>query len=335
MSKKIAILGAGSWGLAVARLLDSNGHAVTIWEYNPEDFRLILEHRTHPKKLPQTRLPDSVQITNSLSNAGDGAEMLVVAVPSQYVRSALAPLKNTLSSGVTVINLAKGIEIKTLKRMSEVITETVGIPLEQVATISGPSHAEEVAQDMPTTVVAGGINEKLVTEIQEVFSSRAFRVYNSTDLIGVELGGALKNIIAIAAGIAAGLNMGDNTFGALVTRGLAEITRLGVTMGADALTFAGLSGVGDLVTTCVSRHSRNRYVGERIGRGETLDSILAGMHMVAEGVATTRSGYELMHVHHVEMPITQAVYEVLFEQKSPSIAVGELMGRELKSEIWH
>jgi len=233
-----------------------------------------------------------------------------------------------------IINLAKGIETGTLQRMSQVVRETLDIPEQKIMTLSGPSHAEEVALDMPTTVVAAGSDHALVEEMQRIFSNSTFRVYCSNDLIGVELGGALKNIIAIAVGIAAGLNTGDNTLGALITRGLAEISRLGIAMGADPMTFAGLSGVGDLVTTCVSRHSRNRYVGECIGKGETLDEVLERMTMVAEGVQTTRSGKELAKIHQVEMPLTEAVYKVLFENKPPPEAVQELMGRELKPEIW-
>ncbi len=334
MPERVTILGAGSWGLAVARLLDRNGHRVTVWEFDPEEYRLVKEHRTHPKKLPGCRLPDSVEISNDLAGAVDGAELLVLAIPAQVLRTALGSLRGKISPDVGLVNLAKGIEIGTLKRMSEVIDDVLGHDPSRIVTLSGPSHAEEVVKDMPTTVVAGGIDERFVTEVQEIFSGPTFRVYFCDDLLGVELGGALKNIIAIAAGIMSGLGMGDNTFGALITRGLAEITRLGTAMGAKPLTFGGLSGVGDLVTTCVSQHSRNRYVGERIGRGEKLADVLAGMTMVAEGVQTTRSGYELSRLHDIEMPITEQVYRVLFEDKAPVEAVADLMGRELKPEIW-
>jgi glycerol-3-phosphate dehydrogenase (NAD(P)+) len=221
-----------------------------------------------------------------------------------------------------------------LKRMSQVILDEMSLAGDKIVALSGPSHAEEVIRDMPTTVVAAGSSEALVTEIQELFSDNYFRVYMCHDLVGVELGGSLKNIIAIAAGIADGLGMGDNTKGALMTRGLAEITRLGISMGADPETFAGLSGMGDLITTCISRHSRNRWVGERIGKGEKLDDVLKKMTMVAEGVETTRSGYQLARLHRVEMPITEAVYNVLFENVAPAEAVGNLMGRTLKPEIW-
>ncbi|MEA2031396.1 MAG: NAD(P)H-dependent glycerol-3-phosphate dehydrogenase [candidate division Zixibacteria bacterium] len=334
MSETVSILGAGSWGLAVARLLHSNGHNVTMWEFDSDDYRLLLKHRTNPKKLPKCHLSDEIRITNSIDEAVENCSLLVLAVPSQFLRSALDKLNDSFPDIVGVVNLAKGIETSSLKRMSQVVAETINIPSEKIATISGPSHAEEVTLDMPTAVVAAGTDSKLVTRLQEVFSSQNFRVYQSSDLVGVELGGSLKNIIAIAVGIAVGLGLGDNTLGALITRGLAEISRLGRTMEADPLTFSGLSGVGDLVTTCASQHSRNRYVGEHIGRGESLKKILAEMSMVAEGVETTRSGRELARLHQVEMPITEAIYHVLFENKSPSEAVGELMGRQLKPEIW-
>lgn len=334
MPERIAILGAGSWGLAIARLLDRGGHQVTVWEFDPAEYQLVREHRTHPKKLPGCRLSDAVAVTNDLDVAVAEAAIVVLAIPAQVLRTALQPLRGKLDPHVGLVNLAKGIETGTLKRMSEVIADVLAHDPARVATLSGPSHAEEVVRDMPTTVVAGGIDEKYVTELQETFSGPTFRVYFCDDLLGVELGGALKNIIAIAAGIMSGLEMGDNTFGALITRGLAEITRLGTALGANPLTFGGLSGVGDLVTTCVSRHSRNRYVGERIGRGERLSDVLAGMAMVAEGVQTTRSGYELSRLHNIEVPITEQVYRVLFEDKSPVEAVADLMGRELKPEIW-
>jgi len=334
MSERVAILGAGSWGLAVARLLHANGHRVRLWEFDPAEHALLLRHRTHPKKLPGCRLDEQIGITNDLGEAVAGADLIVLAIPSQRMRSALDPLAGRVGPDIGIVNLAKGIEIRTLKRMSEVVAEVLDRPLGRIATLSGPSHAEEVARDMPTTVVVGGVNEEFCAEVQETFSGQTFRVYCCDDLTGVELGGALKNIIAIAAGIAGGLGLGDNTLGALITRGLAEITRLGVAMGANPLTFSGLSGVGDLVTTCVSRHSRNRYVGKHIGRGETLARVLAGMTMVAEGVETTRSGHALANRHGVEMPITAQVHAVLFDNKPPAEAVAELMGRELKPEIW-
>ncbi len=336
MFKRITILGAGSWGMAIARLLHNNGFSVTLWEFNPVDYEKLKAFRGHPDKLKGFVLPEAVHVSNDLLSAIAECELIVLAVPSQSLRSVLTRLRGKIPPDVGVLNLAKGIETGTLMRMSEVIAEELALPPRQglVATLSGPSHAEEVVMDMPTAVVIAGYDETFVATVQQAFSSRWFRAYKSDDVVGVELGGSLKNIIAIAAGIADGLGMGDNTRGALITRGLAEITRLGVKLGSRPETFAGLSGIGDLVTTCTSRHSRNRHVGEKIGQGEKLEDILSAMHMVAEGVETTRSGYELARVHQVEMPITTEVYKVLFEGKPPLVAVEELMSRELKAEIW-
>ena len=320
--------------MAIAWLLSRNGHDITLWEFDPGAYEIIRTHRTHPDKLSAFRLPDSVRLTNLLSDAIGPAEMLILAVPAQWLRKTLRQIPKPLRGISAVVNLAKGVENGTLQRMSEIVLAETGLPADRVVTVSGPSHAEEVIRDIPTAVVAAGASEETVAAIQETFSSGRFRVYNSDDIIGVELGGSLKNIIAIAAGIADGLGLGDNTKGALLTRGLAEITRLGLANGARQETFAGLSGVGDLMTTCFSRHSRNRSVGERIGQGEKLDDILASMKMVAEGVATCRSGWELSGRNEVEMPITAEVYRVLFEQKSPIEAVEQLMGRSLKAEIW-
>jgi glycerol-3-phosphate dehydrogenase (NAD(P)+) len=333
MAEKISVLGAGSWGMAVTQLLAGNGHKVTLWEFDPGEFDKLNRFRTISSKLKDFRLPDSVGITNDLKAAVADAGLIVLAVPAQSLRSVLKTL-GRFPTGVGVVNLAKGVETGTLKRMSEVIESELKLPPDKIATLSGPSHAEEVIRDLPTTVVVAGRPEAFVVSLQEIFSGQFFRVYFCGDLIGVELGGALKNIIAIASGIADGLGMGDNTRGALITRGLAEITRLGLAMGAQSQTFAGLSGIGDLVTTCSSRHSRNRYVGERLGLGEKLADILGSMSMVAEGVETTKSGYELARNFGVEMPITTEVYRVLFEDKPARQAVEELMGRELKAEVW-
>ncbi len=332
--KKIAILGAGSWGMAIARLLDINGAEVKLWEYNQKDYNIIKTKRNHPDKLPQINLSESIDLTNNLNYAVADAELVVLAIPSQFVRKAISNLNIDNCNNKIYINLAKGIETDSLRRMSEVISETLKVNINQVTTMSGPSHAEEVAADMPTAVVIAGYDNSLLEKIQTTFSNQTFRVYQSEDLIGVELGGSLKNIIAIAAGITTGLEMGDNTLGALITRGLAEISRLGLAMGAQASTFAGLSGIGDLITTCASQHSRNRYVGVHIGKGEKLSDILNNMSMVAEGVETTRSGYTLSEKYQVEMPITTEVHKVLFEGKDPAEALGDLMGRKLKSEIW-
>jgi glycerol-3-phosphate dehydrogenase (NAD(P)+) len=334
MYRRIAIIGAGSWGMAVADLLDRNGHSVILREHDQKDYRLLKSTRANHSKLKNFVLPAGIEITDSLHEAVKSADLIVLATPSQYVRGVLEAMSTLITPNVHVANLAKGIENESLLRMSELIASVLQIENRRIAAISGPSHAEEVAVKAPTAVVVATSDDTMAVGIQELFSNSYFRVYKSSDVIGVELGGALKNIIAIATGIADGLGMGDNTRGALITRGLAEMTRLGVTLGARPETFAGLSGIGDLVTTCGSRHSRNRFVGEAIGKGEKLDDILSRMTMVAEGVATTRSGYELSMRHIVEMPITRAVHQVLFENKPPADAVAELMGRSLKAEVW-
>ncbi|MBU0985564.1 MAG: NAD(P)-dependent glycerol-3-phosphate dehydrogenase [candidate division Zixibacteria bacterium] len=319
--------------MAVAHLLAIANHEVTLWEPIARDAEILRRDRSHPGRLRDFRLPDSVAIVEDPGAAAE-ADLVILAVASQYVRRVIGPLGQSLAGVPAIVNLAKGIENGTLERMSSVIAEETGLPAERVATLSGPSHAEEVVLGIPTTVVVASPSDDLNLNLQNMFSIEHFRVYTSDDIIGVELGGALKNIIAIAAGVADGLGLGDNTKGALITRGLAEITRLGLTLGARAETFAGLSGIGDLITTCMSRHSRNRLVGDRIGRGERLDDILKSMTMVAEGVDTCRSGYELALRHEVDMPITREIHGVLFDHKSPADAVSALMEREPRPEIW-
>ena len=334
MFERITILGAGSWGMAVSQILNDNGASVTLWEYDRTIFERFSDERRQEDKLPGFKLPDKIAITNSLDQALENPSLIILAVPAQFLRGTLVKASEYISEGALIVNLAKGIENKTLKRMSEVVSDVLKEKKVTISTLSGPSHAEEVVRRMPTTVVIAGKNDRNIEQLQELFSNSYFRAYKTADIAGVELGGSLKNIIAIAAGIASGLGLGDNTLGALVTRGLAEITRLGIVLGAKSETFAGLSGVGDLITTCASKHSRNRHVGERIGQGEMLEEILESMTMIAEGVETTRAGYDLSRLHEVEMPITKEVYKVLFENKSPGEAVWELMGRELKPEVW-
>lgn len=335
MFERVAVLGAGSWGMAVAGMLHNNGLSVKLWEYDRAEYDLLVQHRGQPEKLKNFRLPDGILLSNDLIETVTECSLIILAVPSQVLRSVIRRLNGAIPPESGIVNLAKGIETGSLKRMSEVIADELYPPPEKVATLSGPSHAEEVIANLPTTVVLAGQSSAFIEQMQPVLSSRFFRVYLSSDLVGVELAGSLKNIIAIASGIADGLGMGDNTRGALITRGLAEITRLGVAMGARPETFAGLSGIGDLVTTCSSRHSRNRYVGEQIGKGKKLSLILEEMAMVAEGVQTTRSGFELAARHEVETPITNAVHAILFEDKAPREAVEELMVRSLKPEVWH
>lgn len=334
---RIAVLGAGSWGIAVSIMIRQNGHDVALWEFFAEDCDKIRKLREQPERLPGIKIPESILVTNDILEAVANAEAIIVATPSQVLRNTVKLAVPYISLDIRfIVNLAKGIENNTLNRMSEVLLQELPKSLhDRIVTLSGPSHAEEVSRNMPTTVVAASENIEVAEKVQSVFANDLFRVYTSTDLIGVELGGSLKNVIAIAAGIVYGLGLGDNTIGALLTRGLAEIARLGQKMGADPLTFSGLSGVGDLITTCTSRHSRNRYVGEQLGRGRLLDDILKSMTMVAEGVRTTQSAYQLAQKYDVEMPITSEVYQVLFENKNPKAALNDLMTRSPKPEIWY
>jgi glycerol-3-phosphate dehydrogenase (NAD(P)+) len=338
---KIAVLGAGSWGIAISVLLYSNGHQVTLWEFDPHEMSRLKRERENKQKLPGIIIPKEIEITDDLTSATGGAEMLALALPSHTVREVAKKLARIdLSSGSIgnnpiIVNLAKGIENDTLCRMSEVLREELLSNLhDNIATLSGPSHAEEVAVKIPTTVVVAGFKEEIAKKIQQTFMNSHLRIYTNSDIIGVELGGSLKNVIAIAAGICDGMGLGDNSRGALITRGLAEIIRLGEKLGARRETFAGLSGLGDLVTTCISKYSRNRFVGEQIAKGKTLSQVLKEMTMVAEGVKTTKSAYQLSLKYKVEMPITEQVYKVLFEDKLPQRAIAELMTRDPKSEIW-
>ncbi|MFH2034861.1 MAG: NAD(P)H-dependent glycerol-3-phosphate dehydrogenase [Candidatus Zixiibacteriota bacterium] len=336
MSENISVLGAGSWGIAISNLLCSNGHNVTLWEFNKADYEQLIGLRSHSKKLPGITIPDSIHITNDLELAANSAGIIVLASPAQTIRSVCIPLNDIIKDQKYFINLAKGVEIGTLMRMSEIIFECIkSVSPDNIATLSGPSHAEEVSRGVPTSIVAASVNNDFAERIQQIFSNKFFRVYRSSDVVGVELGGSLKNVVAIASGITQGLNYGDNTSGALLTRGLAEISRMGQKLGADPLTFSGLSGIGDLITTCLSRHSRNRHVGERIGKGEKLNDILDSMVMVAEGVATCKSANAMAEKYEVEMPITTEAYKVLFEDKPPDEAVLDLMSRTLKEEIWN
>ncbi|MGQ9706182.1 MAG: NAD(P)H-dependent glycerol-3-phosphate dehydrogenase [bacterium] len=330
----ITVLGGGSWGVTLTRLLDEKGHKVNLWELYPEVVEELINRREHSKVLPGIKVPEHIHITGDEKEAVKGVTHIVLCVPSHGVRETLNKIEQYVGNGTVIINGAKGIEIETLMRMSEVIRNIFGDRV-RVGTLSGPSHAEEVSKRMPTTVVSASEDMDTAVEIQKIFMLDYFRVYTNTDIIGVELGGALKNIIAIAAGGIDGMGFGDNTKGALLTRGLAEMTRLGVAMGAKPLTFAGLSGLGDLITTCMSRHSRNRYVGEMLGRGMRLDDILATMTMVAEGVKTTMSAYKLSQKYGIEMPVTEQVYKALYEDKPARKVIYDLMTRSAKSEVEH
>jgi glycerol-3-phosphate dehydrogenase (NAD(P)+) len=331
---QIAVLGAGGWGIAIANLLAEKKFDVTLWEFDKTAAESLQSTRILPHKLPGIRVDDSILVTNDLEESVRDAEFICFVVPSQTLRATAERIaKIKLRLNPIMVNFAKGIENNTLKRMSEVMEEM--IPQNGgIATLSGPSHAEEVARNMPTAVVAASNNIEIAKQVQHLLITPRFRVYTSTDILGVELAGSLKNIIALAAGMLDGLMLGDNTRGALLTRGLAEIVRMGKRLGADPLTFSGLSGVGDLVTTCLSRHSRNRFVGEQIGKGRKLSDVLMHMSMVAEGVQTTQSGHDMAIKYNVEMPITHQVHKVLFGDKSPADAISDLMTREAKPEDW-
>ncbi|HNR38963.1 MAG TPA: NAD(P)H-dependent glycerol-3-phosphate dehydrogenase [Acidobacteriota bacterium] len=332
---KVLVLGAGGWGTALAVVLHGNGHKVKIWAYEQDEVDNIRTYRENRRFLPGVTVPEGIDASTDMARLLAGVTLIVNATPAQFTRGVLHRLAACKISPCPVVNVAKGIENKTLKRMSQVMVEELPAFFHSLlATLSGPSHAEEVGRSIPTAVVAAAANPRIPPLIQQAFMCETLRVYSSDDLVGVELAGSIKNIIAVAAGICDGLGFGDNAKGALLTRGLAEISRLGVAMGAKPATFAGLAGMGDLVTTCTSRHSRNRYVGEQIGRGRKLPEILAEMVMVAEGVATTESAHALSRQFGVEMPITAEVYAALFEGKDPREAARNLMSRPAKPENW-
>lgn len=322
---RVQVVGAGSWGLALARLLALNGNEVSVWcreEDNPDALR---ETRESPTFLPGVEIPASIDI---VTETDPDVDIAVLAVPSHVMRLVVGA--HEFSPETIRVTVAKGIENDTLLRMDEVIQEVSGPG--PVVVLSGPSHAEEVARELPASVCVAGVDEAACLKVQSAFQSPYFRVYTTPDIIGVELGGALKNVIAIAAGVSDGFGLGDNAKSALVTRGLAEISRLGIAMGADPLTFAGLSGMGDLITTCLSKHSRNRAVGERLAKGMSVEEALAASPMVAEGVRTTQSAHALAQKYNIDMPITQQVYRVLFEGADAREAVTELMTREARPE---
>ena len=330
----VSVLGAGSWGTTLAILLAEHHHDVTLWSFSPSQAEQMHSTRFNPEFLPEIEIPSRIEITADLHHAVRGCELIVAAVPSQYLRSVVEPLKDLDFSRTVFVNVAKGIENGTLMTMSEVLGQVVPrLPPDQIVTLSGPSHAEEVSKRVPTTVVAASTNLGTARLVQEAFMLPYFRVYVSNDIRGVELGGSLKNVIAISAGIIDGAELGDNTKAAVMTRGIAEIARLGVALGAHIRTFSGLSGIGDLMVTCMSRHSRNRYVGVEIGKGRKLPEILGQMVMVAEGIATTQSAYDLARKTGVEVPIVAEVHKILFEGKDPLVACHDLMTRDPKGEM--
>jgi glycerol-3-phosphate dehydrogenase (NAD(P)+) len=329
--EKITIIGDGGWGTTLAILLVKKGYFINLWGPNPGYVNFLDRKRENVKFLPSIRIPQEIKISSDIEEVAVEANLIILAVPSHFMREVVIKLKKIKIKDAIILSVSKGIENNTLMRMSELIIDVLG--KQRIAVLSGPSIAQEVAREIPTTVVASSSDEKIAYEIQKVFTTPRFRVYTNSDIIGVELGGALKNIIAIAAGISDGLGFGTNAKAALLSRGLVEITKLGVAMGARQETFSGLSGIGDLVTTCISPYGRNRKVGEEIGKGKKLSQILKEMEMVAEGVRTSKSAYELSRKFGIEMPITKEVYCVLYEDKSPLQAVSELMGRKRKQEF--
>ena len=332
----ITVFGAGSWGTALAVHLAKNGHKVTIWARRAEIASAIRDRHRNPAYLPELQIPQQVRVTDDFALAAKGASFWVIATPSHGVRSVATRLNTYASKNHVVVSVAKGIENETLQTTTEVLKSELAksIPEGAMAVLSGPSHAEEVAQQKPTTLVVAAPNPAVAEKLQQLFMSPRLRVYASSDVLGVEIGGSVKNVISIAAGISDGIGYGDNAKAAIIARGVAEITRLGVAMGARAETFSGLTCLGDLVVTCISNHSRNRYLGEQIGRGFVWQTTQSNMHMVAEGVRTTRSVRTLAQRFGIEMPITQAVYAILFERKSPTEAVHDLMTRSEKREDW-
>lgn len=329
----ICILGSGGWGTALGIILHNNRHKVTLWEFDKEYAHTLSEFRENFYYLPKIKIPEKIAITSDIQSAVEGKELIVVATPTQYIRSVIEKIKDIDFKNRVILSVSKGIENHTLMTVSQIFQNVFNnIDKRNITVLSGPSHAEEAAKQIPTAVAAAGFDEKNTEIVQKAFSNKYFRVYKSSDVVGVELGGALKNVIAIAAGIADGAGFGDNTKAAIMTRGLREITRFGMRFGAQEHTFMGLSGIGDLIVTCMSKHSRNRFVGEEVGKGKKLKQVLAEMKMVAEGVATTESTHELAKKLGVELPIIEQVYKVLFQGKDPHHATEKLMTRNLKDE---
>lgn len=326
----VGVIGAGSWGTALSVLLHDNGHSVTVWSIVESEVKMLDEKREHLLKLPGVKLPGDMVFTGDLEKAIQGKDFLVLAVPSVYTRSTARSMKPYVADGQIIVDVAKGIEESTLKTLSQQIEEE--IPQADVAVLSGPSHAEEVGRKLPTTCVIGAKTRKTAEYLQSMFISKVFRVYTSPDILGIELGGSLKNVIALAAGIADGLGYGDNTKAALITRGIAEIARLGVKMGGKIESFIGLTGIGDLIVTCASVHSRNRKAGYLIGQGRSMQEAMDEVKMVVEGVYSAKAAAKLAEQYDVSMPIVEEVNAVLFDGKDPARAVDDLMQRESKSE---
>ncbi len=327
---KTAVIGAGSWGSALARLIALNGHETWLWSIDGAEVALLQEKHEQTEKLPGVRLPESIHITGDLQEAVCAAEICVIAVPSPHMRSVSKMMAPYVSEGQILVNAAKGIEEETLMTMSSVIAQE--IPQAVTAVISGPSHAEEVGKDIPTAVVVAAKRQETAEQVRTLFANHFFRVYTSPDMLGVQLSGSIKNVIALAAGMADGLGCGDNTKAALITRGIAEISRLGTAMGADKETFSGLSGIGDLIVTCGSMHSRNRRAGILIGQGKTMEEAMEEVKMVVEGVYSAKAAKTLADHYHVSMPIVEEVNQCLFHEKTAKEALRDLMTRLSREE---
>lgn len=330
MKKTIGIVGAGSWGTALAVLLANNGHDVTVWSYNSSEVLELSHSFENKRKLPGVIIPSSVSFTDDVAFAVKNKDVVITVVPSIHIKNTAKLIAPYISEEQVIVNASKGIDSKTLMTISEQIQTE--IPNVQVAVLSGPSHAEEVGKGLPTTCVIGANSESVAKSLQEIFMSDVFRVYTSTDIVGIEVGASLKNVIALAAGIADGLGYGDNTKAALITRGIAEITRLGIKMGGKPETFAGLAGIGDLIVTCASQHSRNRRAGVLIGQGYSAEDAMKEVNMVVEGVYSARAALALARKYGESMPIVEQINEVLFNNKNPEIAVKELMLRDCRPE---
>lgn len=326
----VSVMGAGSWGTALALVLHRNGHHVTVWSISEEEVQMLSTEREHKSKLPGVKIPDDMVFTTDLEASLKDKDLVVLAVPSVYTRGTAHNMSQYVREGQIIVDVAKGIEEDTLMTLSQQIEEE--IPQADVAVLCGPSHAEEVGRGLPTTVVAGAKTEETAEYVQKMFMNEVFRVYTSPDRLGMELGGSLKNVIALAAGIADGMGYGDNTKAALITRGIAEIARLGVKMGGTIESFTGLTGIGDLIVTCASVHSRNRKAGYLMGQGKSMEEAMEEVQMVVEGVYSAKAAAKLGKKYDVSMPIVDKVNEVLFEGKDPREAVNELMLRDSKIE---
>ena len=330
--KTVTFLGCGSWGGALGKLLSEKGLGVTMWHRNLDVVNHLKDAKTH-YLIPELIFPSDVEFTNDISSAIQSSEIIVLALPSQSIRDVITKNKSSFNKNHIIVNVSKGIEVDTLMTVSEVINDALDGRHKSVVTLSGPSHAEEVINGHPTTLVAASNDIQSAEIIQNLFATEMLRTYLNRDIRGVELGGSMKNVIAIAAGICDGIGYGDNSKAALMTRGMMEITRLGEAMGAKVETFRGLSGYGDLIVTCLSKHSRNRQLGQLIGEGKALEDITLDMSMIAEGIFTAKSVHQLQLKHNVEMPIHEAIYQVLFQKKDPKNSVSELMTRRLSEEL--